>query len=561
MRVLRTLSFPLLLALALLCVYWEPVRLDPLLGRDDQELVDPLRSVRSVSDYLEAVRSNVILDRQPVRDLSFWVDLRLGEWLGVGTLHLTNLLVWLAIVLVAGSALRRVRPDSWGSRAVLALFALHPVVANSVAWISARKHLLAVLFLLLATRELLRLTTDPQRKRWVSALLISGWYALAMASQPLGLLWPLWAALWVWLQSPRESRRSHLGVLLGCVPLLLAAAWVNQAYYSGPYLLRYGNAKLTDGGFGITVLSLGRYAFQLVAPLRLSVQYYPGSTLNLVGALLAPALAFLAFKLGPRRDVAAWLGFILFPLALVSIRMTNIFVSDTYLLLPAFGAAALATVLVHELGPRLAPMWRPAALGLAAVLLLAFGFGSWRQAKSWLSDRALWEHAYATEPTPQSLAKHAQYQLTDGKVEEALELALELKQWNPGERHLPMLLARSVYLHPGLSVADKLRFLETEGIRSPWTQYHAALLFAQQGDSTRAFELLQPLVGWSAVDRETLLAQAAQACTRTPRTDCAQWLSEQRAVVTPPLDAARLDTVLAQLGLRPDLQTVAAPVP
>jgi hypothetical protein len=561
MRVLRALSFPALLALALLCVYWEPVRLDPILGRDDQELLDPLRAVRSVSDYVEAVRSNAVLDRQPVRDLSFWVDLRLSEWTGVGTLHLTNVLVWLGIVLVAGSALRQVRAPSWGSRAVLALFALHPAMANSVAWISARKHLLAVFFLLLATRELLRLTSDAKRDKRVAALCIAGWYALAMASQPLGLLWPCWAALWVWLQSPRESRRAHLGVLLGCVPVLVAAAAVNFAYYNGPYLLRYGNSKLTDGDTGIAVLSLGRYVFQLVAPIRLATQYYPGSTLNLVGALLAPALVFAAFKLGPRRDVAAWLGFILFPLALVSARMTNIFVSDTYLLLPAFGATALATVLLHELGPKVAPTWRPAAMGLAAVLLLAFGFGSWRQARSWLSDRALWEHAYATEPTPRSLSKHAQYLLADGKVEEAFEHTLQLKEWNPGERHLPMLLARTAFLHPGLSVSDKLRFLETEGMRSPWTQYHVALLHGQQGDSARAFELLRPLVGWAGVERETLLAEAAQACTQARHTECAQWLAEQRAAVTPPLDEARLDARLAGLGLSPDLRTVSAPVP
>jgi hypothetical protein len=68
MRSSRTVALSALLALLLLCVYWEPVRSDPLLNRDDRELVDPLRAVHSVSDYLEAVRANVILDRQPVRD-------------------------------------------------------------------------------------------------------------------------------------------------------------------------------------------------------------------------------------------------------------------------------------------------------------------------------------------------------------------------------------------------------------------------------------------------------------------------------------------------------------
>lgn len=561
MRVSRTLALPALLALLLLCVYWEPVRSDPLLNRDDRELVEPLRSVHSVADYLEAVRGNVILDRQPVRDLSFWLDLRLGERLGVGTLHLTNLLLWFASLLVAGSILRTLRPPSWGTRTLLVLFALHPVFANSVAWISARKHLLALLFLLLATRELVRLTSGLQRGRLAPAVRLALGYALAMASQPIGLLWPLWAVLWVVLQSPRESRRAHLGAVLGCVPLMGLAAWVNVAYYSGPYLLRYGNSKLTEGDTGIALLALGRYVFQLVAPVRLSVQYDPGSPMNLVGLVLAPLLVFVAFKLAPRRDVVAWLGFILFPLALVTARMTNIFVSDTYLLLPGFGALALACVLVHEWEPRLSVSWRPAALALAAVLLLVLGAGTWRQARSWLSDRALWEHAYATEPTPQSLAKHAQYLLDDGRVEEALEDSLQLKAWNPGERHLPMLLSRAIYLHPTLSPTDKLRLLETQGLPSPWTRYHAALLLEQQGDAARAFTLLESLVGWDGVERETVLVEAVRACTNAHRPECGAWLAGKRTAVTPPLNGARLDERLAQAGLSLDPATAAAPTP
>ena len=63
------------------------------------------------------------------------------------------------------------------------------------------------------------------------------------------------------------------------------------------------------------------------------------------------------------------------------------------------------------------------------------------------------------------------------------------------------------------------------------------------------------------MERETLLAEAALACTKAQHTDCAQWLAEQRAAVTPPLDGARLDARLAGLGLSPDLRTVSAPVP
>ncbi len=548
MRLMHRLGLPALLALALLCVYWEPVWRDPVLGRDDRELVEPMRAVRSVSDYLEAVRANVILDRQPVRDVSFWLDTRLGEALGVGTLHLTNLLVWWGCVLVAGAILRVLRPGAWSTPLLLAVFALHPVFANSVAWISARKHLLALLFLLLATREVVRLTAGLQRPRVAPAVRIALWYALAMASHPIGLAWPLWALLWVGLQSPREARRAHLTVLLGTLPLMALTAGVNLAYYSGPYVLRYGNPKLAGGGPGVALLAFGRYLFQLGVPLRLATQYNPGSPYNLVGLLLAPALALVAFKRAPWRDALSWLGFIVFPLVLVTARMTNIFVSDTYLLLPGFGAVALATMCLPERPPRLAS--GPGGWALAAVLLLLLGVGAGLQARTWLSDRALWEHAYATEPTPQSLAKHAQYLLSDGEAAQALEHALELKAWDPNQRHLPMLLARSIFLLPGVSPEDKLRLLKEHAPRSPWTQLHRALLLAQQGNAEQAFTQLDALVGWDGVERESVLAEAARACVNARRPDCDAWLTRRRASVRPPLNAARLEALLAQLGVR-----------
>jgi hypothetical protein len=61
---------------------------------DDTMLMLPLKLVRSATDYFDALRTGAVLDIQPVRDLSFFIDLSLGGWF-----YLTNFLILIILSL------------------------------------------------------------------------------------------------------------------------------------------------------------------------------------------------------------------------------------------------------------------------------------------------------------------------------------------------------------------------------------------------------------------------------------------------------------------------------
>ena len=252
-----------------------PIRSDRLLERDDRRLVEPLRHLRGLSDYADAVRSGRILDLQPVRDLSFALDLAIGSATGLGTFHLTNLLLWLAITAVVYRILRQNLGPGPLAVACVAVFALHPVFVNSVGWVAARKHLLSSLFILFATYEVLRADRilDGRRTGWIGLL-----FGLSILSQPITVLWPLWAVSYLWLRGPGH-RMGALRLVGVCAPLLGACVAANLFYYQGAFVQQTGAQKFVevDGTGAVALLALGRYFANLAFPVSLATSYCRGA--------------------------------------------------------------------------------------------------------------------------------------------------------------------------------------------------------------------------------------------------------------------------------------------
>ena len=97
-----------------------------------------------------------LIDVQPIRDVSLLADIFLLHHFGLKTFHLTNFIIWLGILILTMILLSRLFRLTEIHYIVFALFSAHPVFANSVAWISARKHLLAAFFILGATLSWVR---------------------------------------------------------------------------------------------------------------------------------------------------------------------------------------------------------------------------------------------------------------------------------------------------------------------------------------------------------------------------------------------------------------------
>src|SRR5439155_16489084 len=113
----------------------------------------------------------------PLTWLSLMLDAQIGG-LNPAVFHLTNLFFHLANTLLLFLFLARTTGSHWRSGFVAALFAIHPLHVESVAWIVERKDVLSTLFWILAMLAYARYAQTPA----------AGWYLLVVAAFVLGRL-------------------------------------------------------------------------------------------------------------------------------------------------------------------------------------------------------------------------------------------------------------------------------------------------------------------------------------------------------------------------------------
>ena len=158
-----------------------------------------------------------------------WLSLMLDiEWFGPepGAAHAVNIVLHAANTLMLFAFFRWVTGDCWRSFVLAALFALHPLHVESVAWISERKDLLSTFFWVL-TMLLYAAYTRRPRIAWYLALATS--FALGLMAKPMLVtlpmvlllldVWPLRRISWT---APNASLAHHPArLVLEKLPLLL----------------------------------------------------------------------------------------------------------------------------------------------------------------------------------------------------------------------------------------------------------------------------------------------------------------------------------------------------
>jgi len=117
----------------------------------------------------------------PLTWLSYMLDVRLFG-ISAGALHLVNVGLHLANTLLLFAVLLRMTGATWPSFAVAALFGIHPLHVESVAWIAERKDVLSTFFWFLCLWAYTRYA-ETGTARWYAALL--GWFAVKRGLAPL----------------------------------------------------------------------------------------------------------------------------------------------------------------------------------------------------------------------------------------------------------------------------------------------------------------------------------------------------------------------------------------
>jgi tetratricopeptide (TPR) repeat protein len=425
-----------LLVAAVFAAY-QPVWQAGFIWDDDAHVTRPeLRSV----DGLWRIWTDLKATQQyyPLVHSAFWVQYHLFGLNPLGY-HLVNVALHAANALLVWCLLRRLAIP--GAVLAAAVFALHPVMVESVAWVSELKNTLSGLFYMTAALVYLRFD-QSRRKRWYALAL--GLFVLALLSKTVTASLPAALLVVFWWQRGRLTWRRDVAPLLPWFGLGAAAglttAWVERTLIGA-----------SGSDFEFTLLERGLiagrvvwfYLGKLLWPVEL-IFMYPRWDIRAtdprqyVYPLLAIGLLVAAWQARrrSRAPLAALLFFggTLFP----ALGFFNVFpfqysfVADHFQYLASLGIIALAAGGLATARAR----WRPAATGQALVwagaLLALLGTLTWRQARIYHDLEMLWRDTLAKNPACWMAHNNLSVCLTDhGRFPEAVEHGTEALSRRP----------------------------------------------------------------------------------------------------------------------------------
>ena len=428
--VVFTCGVVLLVALVA-AVFWQ-TRSFGILNFDDDQYLDPLiRQGLTWPGFVRAWREGHVGNWHPLTTLSFMLDAELfGDWWG--GYHLHNALLHAAASAFLFAALTRLTGAMGRSLVAAAIFAIHPLRAESVAWITERKDVLSGLFLATTLLAYAFYVEKPESWRRYALVLLS--FAAGLLSKsmlvtlPVALLfldwWPLrrmegysgeWGcerAVGKWGRT--DVRQRSLGELVvekipllalavaSAVATVLSVGDVVRPISTLPFLVRALSS----------VVAYASYVIQLFWPVGLAPHYpyssvgptVPQVAASAVFVAALTALAWLSRRVWPS-FTAGWAWFLVTLLPVIGFIPSGIqLIADRYTYVSQIW---LIVAVVWGLADLLDRLRLPKKLGWFAALLAVLGltWGGWWQTRHWQTSESLWR--YTLSVTTDNAYAHA----------------------------------------------------------------------------------------------------------------------------------------------------------
>ena len=434
--------YPLLISIcfvaAIIAVYW-PVYNYNFVKYDDDTYVTNNTNIQSGLNWKSicwAFTTGYASNWHPVTWLSHILDYQLfGSW--AGGHHLTNILFHILNTIVLFYVLMRMTGAIWPSAFVAAVFALHPLHVESVAWVAERKDLLSTFFWLLTMWAYILYVKKLKFKWYLTAFLM---FVLGLMSKPMLVTIPFVLLL---LDYWPLGRKFSYKLVVEKTPFFICSI----ASCTVTYLIQKSGAAITNiKTFGVQarisniILSYATYIGKMIWPGRLAVLYlYPVDGLSLIKVgisglvLLLISIYFIYAARHHRFLTTGWLWYLgtLVPvIGLVQVgaqamadRYTYITLTGLFIII-AWGAKELAAKR-HSL-----------VLSLLVVVLAAWALTASRQLKYWKNSLTLFEHTtQITENNFIILNNYIACLNEAGRFDEAIEQfsrLLKMKPDSPG---------------------------------------------------------------------------------------------------------------------------------
>jgi hypothetical protein len=465
---------------------------DPILTYDDQVLVTPLFSGLYPwrFSYYQAIFHSGIWDVQPVRDLSYSLDYFLNYFFNLKTFHLQNLLIWIGICYLFNRILLQLKIRFNLRISILILCLFYPIFWISVSWISARKHLLSAFFILISTLKVIESKTKNENLSFLNQSKIALAYLAACFSQPINIFWPLF-----FIYSFKNELKKYRILILSILGTGLITGIINLYYYSKIYPLILNIPKFaasSDEHFSLKILGFSRSLFQIFIPFWATpTPYYQGSPQNILGIFF---LTLTIWSLIKTRDslIRSFLIFSLLPLVVIFTQSTNIFGSDTYLIIPGFGFFIIISLFLNK-----KKIISNKTFSIIFFPYLVSCIYSCRVISlSNLNVKDLFYRAYQIEPTPFNLRTLLRETFKAKDYKNSKTYAMQLIQWDPYGPFNDNLFSSIVFSLPNIKDEEKIKILKntlTTHKDLSWTTYNLAAIYAKNGYFQKSFELLNNL--------------------------------------------------------------------
>jgi protein O-mannosyl-transferase len=405
----------LLLILASVALY-NPVSRHPFINYDDDRYVSDNAHVRDGFNWQSIKWAFTSYDESnwhPLTWLSHMLDCQLFHLNPAGH-HYTNALLHALNVVVLFWVLYAATSFVWRSFMVAALFALHPINVESVAWVAERKNLLSLLFFLLALGAYRWYASRPRGGRYVVVAVL---FALGLMAKPQVVTLPFVLLLWdYWPLQRAGSLANHRGadmrsfakrpwtwLALEKLPLLamcVASSVLTLRAQTAAGAVTSFNRYSLSIRLENAVVAYARYIGKALWPSHLSVMY-PYQPASLTQSQIIFSLLLLAFITAgviaakERYLIVGWLWFLGTLVPMIGVIQVGVqSMADRYAYLPFIGLFIAACWGVTEFveNRRISYKWFVVP---CATVVTAFALVSHRQLGYWSSNLSLWTHAAA----------------------------------------------------------------------------------------------------------------------------------------------------------------------
>jgi len=368
--------------------------------------------------------------------------------------HFTNVLLHAIGTILLFLLICHMTRALWRAAFVAAVFAIHPLHVESVAWVAERKDVLSGIFFMLTLLAYVHYTRQPSLGRYflTSLVLLLGLMSKPMlVTTPVVLLlldyWPLSRFLSPglprsgpnaisWLNRQPTSiqlileKIPFLVLTLGsCVATLVAQRGAISPFKVLPLSWRISNA----------FISYVTYVWQTLAPNKLAVFYpHPQGGVPawelLVSVAILVTITIEVFGLRKMRPylLFGWLWYLIMLLPVIGLIQVGVQArADRYTYLPQIGLYLALTWMTADLAAT-ARYWLRTVAVAATIYLALLSWKAWAQTQYWQNSQTLWNHALAVTSNNSEAHKNlGAFLLNKGYTEQAVAHYKEVLAMDP----------------------------------------------------------------------------------------------------------------------------------